>query len=73
MLRTQLQLMAATSVYCGTQLSDYNVERRVGGKRVGPAGGGLVSMSGVCSAVYLATLRAQPDVPLALKVQNAHG
>jgi serine/threonine protein kinase len=53
----------------GTQLRDFIVVKKIGGKDIGAAGGGTAASSqhGVCSYVYLATRRGNA-AQLALKV-----
>eukprot|EP01052_Picozoa_sp_SAG31_P023998 SAG31_NODE_2014_length_6665_cov_2.737435_2_plen_1027_part_00 len=52
----------------GKKLSDFTGFRKVGGKDIQAAGGGGYSQSGVCSYVYLTTLRNGNGMQLALKV-----
>ena len=59
--------------FLGTTLHDFVIGPKIGGKMVDTVlPHGTSTQQGVCSAVFSAHLRAHPEVPLALKVQQEY-
>ena len=61
------QTAAMRAQLAGSQLAQFRVMKKIGGKEIGAAGGGY-SQSGVCSYVYLAQLRGAGTMQFAIKV-----